>query len=69
MKPKVDSYASLKKEMSVESVCRSWLLGAPEDASWAFEFINLAWTELVTMALWVTLRGIIVLGTGVFNTT
>ena len=69
MKPKVDSYASLKKEMSVESVCRSWLPGAPEGASWAVEFISLAWTELFTMALWVTLRGIIVLGTGVFNTT
>ena len=68
MKPKVDSYVSLKKEMSVESVCRSWLVGAPEGASKAIESISLAWTELVTMALWVTLSGIMVLGTGVFNT-
>jgi hypothetical protein len=65
MKPKVDSYASLKKEMRVESVCRSWLL---EGASRTVELISLSWIELVTMALWVTLRGIMVLGTGVFNT-
>lgn len=68
MKPKVDSYASLKKEMSVESVCRSWLLGAPEGASWVVELISLVWIALVTMALWVTLRGIMVLGIGAFNT-
>jgi len=73
MKPKTDWYASLKAEMSVESVYRSWLpqLAGPRGASesWAVEFImSLAWTVLDTMALWETLRGIIVLGTGAFNT-
>ena len=71
MKPKTDWYASVKAEMSVESVNRSGLLplGAPGGASWAaVEFMSLAWTVLVTMALWETLRGIIVLGTGAFNT-
>jgi hypothetical protein len=71
MKPKTDWYASLKAETSVESVYRSWLPPAvsPGGASWAVvEFMSLAWTGLVTMALWETLRGIIVLGTGAFNT-
>ena len=54
--------------MRVESVCRSWLLATLGLASWGVELVSLTWIESVTMALWVTLRGIIVLGTGAFKT-
>jgi hypothetical protein len=67
MKPKSERYSSAKKLSSVVRVCRRFVIGFA-DPSLLDDDRSRVNISLVTMAVWVTLSGIMTVLTGVSNT-